>query len=131
MNREQLVKIFKVAWRQILVVLILIILFFGMTNLSDRIRERDTLKGRLSTIETEVYALHVTEEVLNTQIALATSPAGVSEWARQQGIYVQPGDVPVRPQTSGKAAPTPTPTLVPTQRSVENWQIWRALFFGE
>ena len=73
----------------------------------------------------------LTKQVLNTDVAYATSVAAVDNWARGEGYLVKPGDIRVIPLVPVNATPTPPITMMPTPRIVEYQEVWYALFFGE
>ena len=71
-----------------------------------------------------------TKVSLETQIALATSEAGVGEWAYVDGKWVRTNEILIVPLPESGITPslTPQPTAIP--RVVSNWELWFELFFG-
>ena len=95
-----------------------------------RLEELNLLRKQATIVSTQAAQAVETQQALETQVALAGSDQTVNEWARTEGHYVQPGDVPVVPvgvpgTPLAAAPPTPLPTPMP------NWRIWWNLFFGE
>ncbi|MGB9640993.1 MAG: hypothetical protein ACPL4H_08780 [Anaerolineales bacterium] len=68
---------------------------------------------------------------LSTQIALATSPAGVEQWAYEKGHMQRPGDHIVVPLAPAGATPIPTPTPQTQSLTIPNWKVWLLLFIDE
>lgn len=117
--------------KRIIVVAGLALLFLLMIDLNSRLNDLYRLTRERNTMRTEIANLTSTVVGLQTQIAYATSDSAVEEWAREEGMLVQPGDqliVPIAPSDA-----TPMPVIVPqaTESSVNNWEVWWALFFGE
>ena len=105
---------------------ILVLLVLGFNNRLAMLRR---LEEEANEVGTEVDRLERTHEVLETQIAYATSAAAVEEWAYEEARMIREGDhliVPISPHES-----TPEPSLLEMTevQSLENWQIWKALFF--
>ena len=108
-----------------------IILIFLMMDFNNRMNELTRLNQEYDKLSSQVTQLAQTAQLLDTQIAYATSNVAVQDYARNSGKMIQPGDNPIVPFAPQGSTPQPTviPTTNPTQ--VENWQIWYALFFGQ
>ena len=105
----------------------LLVLF--MMNFNSRLTEYFHLTNERDKLEVVVNELRATKVALDTQAAYATSDAAVVDWARGEAHMALSGDgvmIPVTPN-----APTQEPELQPTSlpRTIENWQVWWALFF--
>ena len=113
-----------------LVVFGLVILALLIMDFNSRMEEWRRLTDQKETISAQVTGLAATNASLEEQIAYATSPAGVMEWAYQDGRWVRSGDqlvVPISPDGNQQPAPTPVPVVI--SEPVENWQLWLSLFF--
>jgi hypothetical protein len=108
-----------------------VILFFLVMDLNSRLNELSRLSEQQDKALTVVAVLQSTLQVLDTQVAYATSEGAVEDWAYNEGHMVRPGEkliIPLVPP-GATAAPilAPTPTVMP----VENWEVWMALIFGK
>jgi hypothetical protein len=109
----------------------IIILAFVVLEFNRRLEELNLLNQQNQLVQQQATQAVQTQIALQTQVAYAGSTAAVEEWARTEGKYIQPGDLPIVPLAqpgdlpieSGLPAPQPTPQA--------NWQIWWDLFFGE
>ncbi len=112
-----------------MLVVVLAILIFMVMDFNSRMSEWRRLTLKRDQVAVEATALVRTQVGLETQIALATSPAGVLQWAYEDGHWVRKGDVAVVP-LPGPAESTPVPTATPpvTPIAVSNWQLWLSLF---
>lgn len=72
-----------------------------------------------------------TQIALQTQVAYAASTEAVEKWARTDGHYLQEGDQPVIPVEIPGSAPVIVNTPIPSPTPMQNWEIWRALFFDQ
>jgi cell division protein FtsB len=112
-------------------VFIAIGVFLAMVmNFNSRLEELSRLQSEAATVRAQATAIVVTQYALETQLALATSPAAAEEFARDQARMAQPGDkvfivMPV-PGSTPPLAPTPTPILT----SMTKWDVWMILIFG-
>ena len=105
----------------------LLVLF--MMNFNSRLTEYFHLTNERDKLEVVVDELRATKVALDTQAAYATSDAAVVDWARGEAHMALSDDgvmIPVTPNV-----PTQEPELQPTSspRTIENWQVWWALFF--
>jgi len=108
-----------------------VILFFLVMDLNSRLNELSRLSEQQDKALTVVAVLQSTLQVLDTQVAYATSEGAVEDWAYNEGHMVRPGEkliIPLVPP-GATAAPilAPTPTVMP----VENWEVWMALILGK
>jgi hypothetical protein len=101
-------------------------------DFNGRMAELNRLKGQRDQVAAQATSLAQTQVGFKTQIAYATSEAGVLEWAYQDGHWVREGDYLVVPVPKGDATiPTPTPVPQPTPEPVSNVQLWMTLFFDQ
>jgi cell division protein FtsB len=108
-----------------------VVLFFLVMDLNNRLNELSRLTEQRDKAQQVVDDLQKTLDVLNTQIAYATSEGAVEEWAYKEGHMVRSGEnliIPIQPSGA-----TQVPLVVPTTtpQPVTNWDIWKALFLGE
>jgi cell division protein FtsB len=108
-----------------------VILFFLVMDLNNRLNELSRLTEQENKAATVVAQLNSTMEVLQTQVAYASSEGAVEEWAYNEGPMARPGEkliIPISPEGTTPQAfveETPVPTPVP------NWRIWLALITGK
>lgn len=112
----------------IIAVLALVLL---LMNFNQRMVLLSKLRGQEKVLVEEYASLQATQSALETQVAYANSDEAVEQWAREEGHMAQSGDVPIvlLPGSDESFQPTPTPTPEVVDR-VEQWEIWRELFFG-
>jgi len=115
-------------WKYIALVIGLSVLALMIIDLNDRLTEWRNLQIEEEKTSAEYESLLQTQSGYQTQIAFATSEAGVMEWAYRNGRWVREGEVLVVPVSPGDPVveETPVPTATPTV--AENWQLWLALF---
>ncbi|HLA97763.1 MAG TPA: hypothetical protein VJL34_04870 [Anaerolineales bacterium] len=109
------------------VVLLAVLVMDFNSRVSD-LRRQSAQKQRVSA---ELEGLQLTQVLLQTQIAYATSEAAVIEWAYNEGNLVRPGDNPVVPVPPAGSAPVPTPRPTAAPERVSNLDVWLWLFFDE
>jgi cell division protein FtsB len=105
---------------------ILVLLVLGFNN---RITMLRRLEEEASEVSTDVEMLERTHTVLETQIAYATSAAAVEEWAYEEARMIREGDHLIAPISPQESTPKPSILEMPEVQSLENWQIWKTLFF--
>ena len=108
-----------------------VVLFFLVMDLNNRLNELSRLSVQRDEAQKVVDNLQKTLDVLNTQVAYATSEGAVEEWAYEEGHMVRSGEnliIPIAPSGA-----TQVPLVVPTAtpQVVSNWEIWKALFSGQ
>jgi cell division protein FtsB len=108
----------------------IILLVLLMMNINSRVSEYFHLSSERDKLSTEVSYLTSTKMALETNVAYATSDSAVEEWARKEAHLAKPGDQVIIPVTPANQTLQPQIKVTPTPSSVENWQIWWALFFG-
>ncbi len=109
-------------------VLLLVLL---MMNINSRLSEYFRLSGERDALSTQVGYSRATKVALDTQVAYATSDQAVEDWARDEAHLARPGDKVIIPVTPANPTPQPAAQVTPTPTTVENWQVWWALFFGQ
>lgn len=100
-------------------------------DLSTRISTLSFMKQQHATLAANVAHLEATLEVAADEIGYARSDTAIEEWARVQGMMMQPGENIIIPLAGTQLVPTatPAPTVEPVQ--FENWQVWYALIFDQ
>src|SRR5512133_2638764 len=112
-------------------VFISIVVFLALVmNFNSRLEELSRLQGEAATVRVQATAIVVTQHALETQLALATSPAAVEEYARNQARMAQPGDKAFIVMPVPGATPPPAPTPTPILTSMTKWDVWMILIFG-
>jgi hypothetical protein len=119
------------SWKYALIIGgVLLSLRFVMV-FNQRINEMHRLAAQSTRVAATLNYLTQESIALTTQIALATLPAGVEQWAYEKGHMARPGDKVIIPLAPGGATPVPTPTPVPQQITLSNWKVWLLLFVDE
>ncbi len=89
------------------------------------------LEEEAKEVSTEVENLERTYTVLEARIAYATSQAAVEEWAYEEARMIREGDHLIVPISPEESTPVPSVPVESEKTSLENWQIWKALFFDQ
>jgi hypothetical protein len=118
-------------WKYILLVIVLGTSVLLIIDFNSRMAEWRRLSLEKDIVAAQATSLKRTQLHLETQIAIATSPAGVREWVYQDGHWIQPGDVLVVPVEVPGQKPQSTPVPDREVALVANWQMWLALFFDQ
>ncbi len=124
----------KILWesrKKIIGLSAVILLMLLMMNLNSRLNEYFRLSNERNRVSTQVSDLRATKVALETQAAYATSDAAVEDWARSEAHMAQPGDQVIVPLTPASQSTAPVTRTTPTPLTVQNWEVWWALFFGE
>ena len=116
--------------RQAIVIILVVFFVLLMMDLNTRLSQLFLITSERDKIQTQVYELKQTRQILITQIVYATSDVAVEEWARVEGHMALEGDVVIIPLPPGDV--TPLPVQIPTQPplTLKNWEVWQILFFG-
>jgi hypothetical protein len=119
----------KIKWRNILVVIGLVVAVVLLVDFNHRMEELDRLSTQLNSVRTEATAIIQTQSALAGQVAFATSDVAVEQWAYDNKM-VRPGEHPVSVVPGTGTTPTPEPTVATLGGKVPIWRIWWELFFG-
>ncbi|MBN2388298.1 MAG: hypothetical protein JXB85_14875 [Anaerolineales bacterium] len=119
------------GWKNVLVVVGLVLLVMLMMNFNRRMAEYDALDRQRATVRGEGTAIMQTQVALMTAVSYASSTEAVEEWAYVEGRWVRPGEEPVVPIPAENVTPTPAPPPTQVVSDVPNWQIWWELFFSD
>lgn len=117
--------------RRVLVTIGIVVLVFVVLEFNRRLEELSLLNEKNAAVRAEATQIMQTQIALETAVAYANSTAAVEEWARTDGHYIKEGDLPVVPVEAPGAAPIEMTTPVPLPTPMQNWEIWRELFFGK
>lgn len=120
-----------ISVRRVAVLIGIVMLVFIVLEFNRRMEQLDTLNRQHKLMQAQATQAIQTQAALNTQVAYAGSDAAVEEWARVDGHFVQDGDLPVVPIQQPGAPPLEASTPIPTPTPMQNWEVWRELFFGE
>jgi cell division protein FtsB len=124
-------KAFLEARKRILGLVAIIILVLVMLNLNSRLGEYFRLDSQRDSMSTQMAELRLTHDMLETQVAYATSDQAVEDWARNEAHEAQEGDKVVIVITPPGNTVVPPVVETPAPRVVQNWEVWWALFFGD
>jgi hypothetical protein len=117
--------------KQIVVVVLLVLSFFLLMDLNTRLSVLFRLSHTYDEMKTNIYDLESTKQLLLTQIAFATSDEAVQQFANNDRKWYQENDVPVFPIQDPNATPPASVQPTPTPLTVDHWEKWWALFFGD
>jgi hypothetical protein len=119
----------KVTWRNILILIGLILAVILLVDFNRRMEELNRLTSQLKVVQAEASAVVQTQTALASQVAYATSDAAVEAWAYNNKM-VRPGEHPVGIVPEGYVTPTPLTTVIQQEQNPPTWRIWWELFFG-
>ncbi|HRQ24043.1 MAG TPA: hypothetical protein PLF42_11510 [Anaerolineales bacterium] len=109
----------------------ILLLAMFVIEFNSRLEEMNRVTGQLEQSRAIATQAMQTQMALQTQVAYAESDAAVEEWARTEGHYLQEGDQAVIPLGQPGSDPVAANTPAPTPTPLENWEVWRILFFDE
>jgi hypothetical protein len=119
----------KFKWRNVLIVLGLVLAVVLLIDFNRRMEELDSLTAKLDSVQAEGTSVMQTQVALVTQVAFATSDQAVEQWAYQNKM-VRDGEHAIQLEPSGTITATPVPVPVPQAQALPTWRIWWELFFG-
>jgi hypothetical protein len=119
----------KFKWRNILIILGLLLAVVLLIDFNRRMEELDNLTAKLDSVRAEGTSVMQTQEELLTQVAYATSDQAVEQWA-YRNKWVRVGEHAVQLEPEGTVTVTPAPVQVMQTEAMPNWRIWWQLFFG-
>ena len=100
-----------------------------MLGLNSRLSEYLRLTSQKNEMDERIALLESTQVALETQIAYAKSDKAVEEWARTYEKKILPGDQLIVPLPLEEKTSEVNYLASPTRSNIENWKIWRDLFF--
>jgi hypothetical protein len=119
----------KIKWRNILIVIGLVLAVVLLVDFNRRMVELDRLTTQLKTDQAEATMVVQTQTALSSAVAFATSEMAVEQWAYDNKM-VRPGEHPIGVVPGAEVTSTPSSTTTPTSENVPIWRIWWELFFG-
>ena len=119
----------KFKWRNILIILGLLLAVVLLIDFNRRMEELDNLTAKLDSVRSEGTSVMQTQEELLTQVAYATSDQAVEQWA-YRNKWVRVGEHAVQLEPEGTVTATPAPVPMTQTEAQPNWRIWWQLFFG-
>jgi cell division protein FtsB len=117
--------------KQIILIAVLVIFVFLMMDLNSRVTTLVRLTNQHAAVSAQLDQLQSTQNTVDTQVAYATSVLSVDQWARVDGHLSKPGDHTIILIPPKNITPTPVVVATATPQTVSNWQVWKALLFGE
>jgi uncharacterized protein (DUF58 family) len=122
---------FQINFRRVGIFILLGVVLALVMNFNTRLVELTRLQNEVATVRAQATGVMVTQVTLQTQVALATSPAAVEAYARGEAHMSKPGDnvvviMPV-PGFTPQASPTPTPAV----NDLTPLQVWMKFIFGK
>lgn len=130
-GKINLMKAFLEGRKRILGIGVIFLLVLIMMNLNSRLSEYFRLTSERDEMSAQMTYLRQTHAALETQVGYATSDEAVEDWARNQAHLALPDDMVVVVVTPIGNVVTPHVVETPEPRTVENWEVWWALFFGK
>jgi hypothetical protein len=106
------------------------VMLFLVMNFNTRLGELSLLQNQEATVAAQATGVMLTQEVLQTQVAEATSPGAVDAYAHGEAHMGKPGDhvVIVMPVPGASPSPTPVSTLAVNDR--KPLDVWSLFIFG-
>lgn len=120
---------FPIRLRRVAVFAGIFILILFVIEFNARLEELNRLNQQRDEMRVLATQAAQTQIALQTQAVYAASTEAVEEWARADGHYIQEGDQPVIPVELPGSAPAVVSAPIPTPTPMQNWEIWRMLFF--
>lgn len=105
------------------------VLILFVIEFNARLEKLGFLEKQRDDLRVEATQSIQTQVALQTQAAYAASTEAVEDWARSDERQVQEGDHPVIPVGQPGSEPVIANTPIPVPTPMQNWEIWRALFF--
>ncbi len=115
---------------QVLTIVGLVVWLLVLLDFNRRLAAEQQLVAAANQARTQVAKLQVEHDLLETQVAYATTDAAVIQWAHENGKMVKGDEVLVVPLVP-TPGPTPLPLAVPLPTTPPTWVMWQNLFFGE
>ena len=120
----------KFKWRNVLIVIGLVLAVVLLVDFNRRMVELDRLTAQLNIVQAEATTVIQTQTALAGEVSYATSDAAVEGWAYTNKM-VRPGEHPVEVVPGTSLTPTPVVTSETPAEQIPTWKIWWELFFGK
>ncbi len=116
---------------QIILIALMVVGGRLVIDFSQRILEGQEKQAEQRALETEIEALLVEKQELETMKAYYNSEAFVEAWAHDQGKMVRESEVLVIPiyEESGEVSSAPDTVTAPPPEALPAWRVWWSLFF--
>lgn len=119
------------SWKRVIGLGAIVLLVMLMMNINSRLSEYFHLSSERDKLKAHVIDLQATKLALGVEATYANSDGIVIDWARNEAHMARPDDHVFIPMTPSGITPTPEIEITPTVDTIENWQVWWALFFSE
>jgi hypothetical protein len=100
-------------------------------NFNTRLGELARLQDQAATVRVQATGVIITQEALQTQVALATSDEAVAAFARGEAHMGKPDDHVIIVLPDPGATPQPAITPTPAVNALSPWDVWRIFIFGK
>jgi hypothetical protein len=122
---------FQIQPQRVVIFIVIAVALLLIMDFNSRLEELARLENERATVSVRGTAVVVTQYSLQTQQAIATSPAAAEAYAREQAHLAQPGDHIIVPIPQPGLTPTPQLTPAPAFYHLSNWEVWMAFLFGK
>jgi len=126
-----IIRRFKFNFRRLGIFIVVGLVLVLVMNFNTRLEELSHLQNEEATVRFQATGVMITQAVLQTKVALATSPAAVDAYARAEAHMGKPGDKVIvvlpAPGSTPQASPTPTPAA----DFHTAWDVWMVFIFGK
>ncbi|MCZ2127024.1 MAG: hypothetical protein LC099_04530 [Anaerolineales bacterium] len=124
-------KFFPIQFKRVAAFVGVFILILFIIETNSRLEELNRLNKQRDEVRAQATEAIQTQIALLTKVAYAASTEAVEQWARTDGHYLQEGDNPVVPIEIPGSEPVIVETPVPLPTPMQNWEVWRILFFDQ
>ena len=119
------------SFRRLGVFILIGIVLVLVMNFNTRLGDLARLQNQVATVRAQATSVMVTQAALQTQMALATSPAAVDAFAHGEAHLGKPGDHVVIVLPVPGATPPPTPIPTPAVNDLKPLDVWMLFIFGK
>jgi len=121
----------EINFRRLGIIIIVCLVLILVMNFNTRLGELSRLQSQAATVRVQATGVMLTQEVLQTQVGLATSPAAVEEYARSEAHMSQPDDKVLVVMPVPGYTPQPSPTPTPIVNNLSPLDVWLIFIFGK
>ena len=121
----------QISLRRVGVFILIGIVLVIVMNFNTRLGDLARLQSQVATVRAQATGVMVTQQALQTQLAIATSPAAVDAFAQGEAHMGKPGDHVVIVLPVPGATPPPTPIPTPAVNNLKPWDVWMLFIFGK
>jgi len=121
----------EINFRRLGIFLIIGLVLVLVMNFNTRLGELARLQNQVATVRVQATGVIITQEALQTQVALATSDEAVNAFARGEAHMGKPDDhvIIILPDPGSTPQPSITPT--PAINALSPWDVWMIFIFGK